>query len=113
MRISGHSSIAFAMSASPSSISPGASALSLAESILHHATTARGSGAGAAIRGFAFAAAGIPSLTGFAKILTLRNQENSADRLPALDVSVRRGGFGQREGLIEHDLQLAARGLVD
>jgi len=72
MRISGHSNTAFTISASPSSISPLASALSLAESgILDHPLT--GAVVVASIRGFAFAAAGIPSLTEFAKSVILRN----------------------------------------
>ena len=54
----------------------------------HHPMTARAAGGGASIRGFAFAAAGIPSLTEFAKTSILGNQENSTDCLPALDVSV-------------------------
>src|SRR5271170_2230325 len=77
--------------------------------------SACGADNGVAIRGgFAFAAAGIPSLTEFAKTFsTLRDQKNPADRLSALDIGVSSAGFRQGKGLIDYDLQLAARGLVD
>ena len=114
MRTSGHSSIAFTISASPSSISPPASARSRVESGIHRRPTdARCTVGCATVRGFAFAAAGIPSLTVTANFQPLRDEENPADCLPALYISVRCRCLRQREGAIDHDLELATSGFID
>src|SRR3954464_14000504 len=42
-----------------------------------------------------------------------RDEDDPSDRLAALDVVVRRGGFSQREGAVDHDAEIASNDLID